>query len=208
MGDFLHQATSPGFWLAFFQIVLIDVTLASDNAVAIGMAAANLPPPKRRQAIIIGLAGAVLLLGTLAFFATHLLKVGGGGLLLAGGLLLLLVGWQMWRDLRAGEASKHKHHGKQQPASLGKALSLILIADISTSLDNVLAVAGVARDQPPWLLFLGLAISIGLTGLAAMGVAKFMQKWPWLGYVGLVVVLYVALHMMWDGAEQLHLIHI
>ena len=213
MGDFLssvHEVLSGSFLAAFVQIVLIDVTLASDNAVAIGMAASGLPTQQRHQAIVLGLGVAMALLATMAFFAIQLLKAGGGGLLMAGGALLLLVGWQMWRDLRG----QKKHHTAgatgetHKPKTLMKALTMILVADLSTSLDNVLAVAGVARDQPPWLLFLGLFISIALTGLAAVGVAKVMHRWPWIGYVGLVIVVYVALHMAWDGAEQLHLIRV
>jgi len=192
-------------WAAFVQIVLIDVTLASDNAVAVGMAASGLPKRQRHLAIVLGLAGAVVLLCGLALFAINLLKVGGGGLVLGGGALLLLVAWQMWSDLRksrhhAGEASDKPH----EPKTLLRALVLIFIADMSTSLDNVLAVAGVARNQPDWLLFGGLALSVALTGFAAVGVARLLHRWPWIGYIGLVVVLYVAGHMVFDGAEALH----
>jgi YjbE family integral membrane protein len=159
------------------------------------------------MAIMLGLTGSVALLCVLAFFAVGLLKAGGGGLLIGGGLLLLLVGWQMWRDLRA--RGRHPEGTEPaQPKTLLRALSLIFVADISTSLDNVLAIAGVARDQPPWLLFLGLALSIALTGLAAAGVARVLHRWPWIGYVGLLVVLLVSLHMMWDGATELRLIRI
>jgi YjbE family integral membrane protein len=196
-------------WAAFVQILLIDLTLASDNAVAVGMAASGLPQPQRRQAITLGLGGAVVLLCTLAFFAIRLLKSGGGGLVLGGGILLLLVSWQMWRDLRAHHHG-HRHHPLEahetrphEHKTLFRALSLIFIADVSTSLDNVLAVAGVARNQPPWLLFLGLAISIGLTGFAAAWVARLLHRWPWIGYIGLVVVIYVAGKMIWDGAVDL-----
>jgi len=192
------------FWAAFVQIVLIDVTLASDNAVAVGMAASGLPRKQRHLAIVLGLSGAVVLLCGLAFFAIRLLKAGGGGLVLAGGLLLLLVSWQMWKDLRARH---HGHHGAadkpHEHKTLFRALTLIFIADMSTSLDNVLAVAGVARNQPAWLLFGGLALSVALTGFAAVGVARLLHRWPWIGYIGLVVVLFVAAHMMWDGAEAM-----
>jgi YjbE family integral membrane protein len=203
---------------ALVQIVLIDVTLASDNAVAVGMAASGLPTQKRRMAITLGLGGAVVLLCVLAFFAIRLLKAGGGGLLIGGGLLLLLVGWQMWRDLRKHN-HKHKHseteaHGeREEPAphqhkTLLRALSLIFMADISTSLDNVLAIAGVARGQPGWLLFLGLALSIAMTGFAAAAVARLLHRWPWIGYIGLAVVVFVAVHMMWDGAVELRLVRV
>jgi YjbE family integral membrane protein len=203
----LHSALdglqSGSFWAALAQIVLIDLTLASDNAVAVGMAATGLPKKQRHLAIVLGLSGAVVLLCVMAVFAIKLLKAGGGGLVLGGGILLLLVGYQMFRDLRAQD----KHHAASdkppEHKTLMRALTLIFVADMSTSLDNVLAVAGVARDQPEWLLFAGLALSVALTGLAAVGVAKLLHRWPWIGYIGLVVVLYVAAKMVWDGAETL-----
>ena len=209
----LHSAfdslQSGGFWAALFQIVLIDLTLASDNAIAVGMAATGLPRKQRHLAIVLGLSGAVVLLCVMAVLAIKLLKAGGGGLVLGGGVLLLLVGFQMWRDLRVQD---HKHHRAQEKPpehkTLLRALSLIFVADMSTSLDNVLAVAGVARDQPEWLLFAGLALSVALTGFAAVGVAKLLHRWPWIGYIGLVVVLYVAAKMVWDGAETLKWIRI
>jgi YjbE family integral membrane protein len=198
-----------GFWAAFAQIVLIDMTLAGDNAVAVGMAATGLPNKQRHLAIVLGLSGAVVLLCVMAVFAIKLLKAGGGGLVLGGGILLLLVGFQMWRDLRAHdhrhpEASDRPH----EPKTLLRALSLIFVADMSTSLDNVLAVAGVARNQPDWLLFAGLGLSVALTGFAAVGVAKLLHRWPWIGYIGLIVVVYVAAKMVWDGAETMKWISI
>ncbi len=207
----LHNAFAglqwASFWAAFVQIVLIDLTLALFNAVAVGMAATGLPQRQRHLAVVLGLSGAVVLLCVMAVFAIKLLKSGGGGLVLGGGLLLMLVGFQMWRDLRAQD----HHHGPDKPhedKTLLKALTLIFVADISTSLDNVLAVAGVARNQPEWLLFAGLALSVALTGFAAVGVAKLMHRRPWIGYIGLVVVLYVAAKMVWDGAEALKWIRI
>jgi YjbE family integral membrane protein len=195
------QLAWSGMLGTLFQVVLIDLTLASDNAVAVGMAASGLPQPQRRQAIMLGLGGAVLMLCGLAFFAIQLLKSGGGGLVLGGGVLLLLICWQMWKDLRAH--GKSTPAARQVPKTLLRALTQIFIADISTSMDNVLAVAGVVRNQPPWMLFLGLGLSVVLTGFAAAWVARLMQRWPWIGYIGLVVVLFVAGHMMFDGAEQL-----
>ena len=150
---------------------------------------------------MLGLGGAVVLLCVLAFFAVQLLEAGGGGLVLGGGLLLLLVSWQMWRDLRAARNVRAEdERTAKKPKTLMRALSLIFIADISTSLDNVLAVAGAARDQPAWVLFVGLALSVALTGFAAVGVARLLHRWPWLGYIGLAVVLFVAGGMLWDGA--------
>ncbi|HEY2179754.1 MAG TPA: YjbE family putative metal transport protein [Caulobacteraceae bacterium] len=201
LSDLFHF-TQGGLVAALIQVVLIDLTLASDNAVAVGMAASGLPQPQRRQAIMLGLGGAIIMLCGMAFFAIKLLKAGGGGLVLGGGLLLLLISWQMWRDLRAHDA-KAKTAAHRAPKTLLRALTQIFIADISTSMDNVLAVAGVVRDQPPWTLFLGLALSVVLTGFAAAWVARLMGRWPWIGYIGLVVVLFVAGHMIWDGAVEL-----
>jgi YjbE family integral membrane protein len=199
----VHWASLAG---AFVQVTLIDLTLASDNAVAVGMAASGLPQPQRRNAIMLGLGGAVVLLCGLAFFAVKLLQAGGGGLVLGGGLLLLLICWQMWKDLRRRHLV-HDHRGGAhlQHKTLLRALTQIFIADISTSLDNVLAVAGVVRDQPPWVLFAGLALSVVMTGFAAAWVARLLHRWPWIGYIGLVVVLFVAGHMLWDGAAELGL---
>jgi YjbE family integral membrane protein len=198
------ETTHAGLIGALIEVTLIDLTLASDNAVAVGMAAAGLPKPQRHYAIALGLGLSVVLLCTLAFFAVHLLEAGGGGLVIGGGLLLLLVSWQMWRDLRAArEGAAAEAKAAQKPKTLGRALTLIFIADISTSLDNVLAVAGAVRGQPAWVLFVGLALSVALTGLAALGVAKVLHRWPWLGYIGLVVVLFVAGGMLYDGAREL-----
>ena len=199
--DLSHLAQG-GLLAALFQVALIDLTLASDNAIAVGMAASGLPHRQRRQAIILGLGGAIVMLCGMAFFAVKLLKSGGGGLVLGGGLLLLLISWQMWKDLRGhGQAAASAE--PRRPKTLLRALTQIFIADISTSMDNVLAVAGVVRDQPPWTLFLGLALSVVLTGFAAGWVAKLMQRWPWIGYIGLIVVLFVAGRMVWDGVVQL-----
>lgn len=184
---------------ALFQVVMIDLTLAGDNAVAVGLAAAGLPPARRRQAIFLGLAGAAAMLCGFALVAVKLLEI--LGLLLAGGLLLLWVCWRMWRDLRAGRTSSA--HGPAGSAkTLTQALIQIFIADLSMSLDNVLAVAGAARTQPAALVF-GLLLSITLTGLAASAIARFLRRAPWLGYLGLAIVVFVACHMIWDGAAQI-----
>jgi len=189
---------------AFAQVVLIDLTLASDNAIAIGMAASGLPPPQRRQAIVLGLGAAVVLICGLAFFAVKLLKAGGPGLVLAGGLLLLLICWQLWRDLRARARGEDHTATPRKRKTLTGALIQIFIADVSTSLDNVLAVAGVVRDQPPWVLFAGLGLSVVLTGFAATLVSKLLQRLPWIGYIGLAIVLFVSGRMIWDGIVELH----
>jgi YjbE family integral membrane protein len=183
---------------ALFQVVMIDLTLAGDNAVAVGLAAAGLPPDNRRRAIFLGLAGSAVMLCGFALIAARLLQI--IGLLLAGGLLLLWVCWRMWRDLRAEQEKRHPHapHAK----TLRQALTQIFIADLSMSLDNVLAVAGAARAHPGALVF-GLLLSITLTGLAASAIARLMKRAPWIGYIGLAIVIFVAGHMIWDGAHQI-----
>lgn len=200
----LGSAHGAGLIGALIEVALIDLTLASDNAIAVGMAASGLPRPQRHYAIGLGLFGAVVLLCVLGFFAVHLLEMGGGGLILAGGVLLLLVSWQMFRDLRAGhDIREAEDRAAKKPKTMLRALTLIFVANMSTSLDNVLAVAGAARGQPAWVLFGGLALSVALTGFAAVGVARLMHRWPWLGYIGLAVVVFVAGSMLWDGAHEL-----
>ncbi|HEY2357648.1 MAG TPA: TerC family protein [Phenylobacterium sp.] len=210
-----QELFTAGAVAAFFQVVLIDLALAGDNAVAVGMAAAGLPEHQRKKAIVLGLAGAVVMLITFALITTKLLQV--VGLLVAGGCLLLWVCWKMWRDLREqgredsaeGEAALEAATGVAigglarrvaKPKTLRQALVQILIADLAMSLDNVLAVAGAAR-QHPWVLIGGLMLSITLTGLAASWIARLLHRFRWIGYFGLVIVLYVALHMIWEGGR-------
>jgi YjbE family integral membrane protein len=211
----LIPADIAGPIMAFLQVVMIDLVLAGDNAVAVGMAAAGLPDKDRRKAILFGLAGAVVMLICFALVAVQLLKI--VGLLLAGGLLLLWVCWKMWQDLQAphlaeeieGEAALEDAVGmshnvpahKGKPKTLMSALITILVADISMSLDNVLAVAGAAREHPAVLVF-GLGLSVTLMGVAATWIAKILITRRWLGYVGLVIVFFVALNMIWEGHRQ------
>ncbi len=193
------QAAAVG---ALFQVLMIDLVLAGDNAVAVGLAAGRLPSAERRKVILLGLAAAVVLRIGFALITTQLLAV--IGLLLAGGILLLWVCWKMWRELRAGDreaAGGASAHANIKPAqNFRDAFLQILIADVSMSLDNVLAVAGAAREHPAVLVF-GLLLSIGLMGLAANWIAKLLNRFRWIGYLGLLIVLYVALHMMWEGAR-------
>jgi YjbE family integral membrane protein len=191
----------------FFQVLMIDLVLAGDNAIAVGMAAAGLPSDQRRKVILLGLGAAMAMRIGFALITTQLLNV--IGLLLGGGLLLLWVCWKMYRDLALQPAQHALPAGPQPAASLapaqGKTLRgaflTILAADLSMSLDNVLAVAGAARDEPVALVF-GLALSVALMGLAATGIANVLNRHRWIGYVGLLVVLYVALHMMWEGHRE------
>ncbi|WP_394761969.1 YjbE family putative metal transport protein [Phenylobacterium sp.] len=210
----MSHLVSAGAFAAFFQVVLIDLALAGDNAVAVGMAAAGLPERQRRKAIVLGLGAAVVMLIGFALITTQLLRV--VGLLLAGGLLLLWVGWRMWRDLRdhgeehaegeeaLGDATgvdiAAKPRRRPKPTTLRTALIQILMADLAMSLDNVLAVAGAAR-QHPWVLVGGLTLSITLTGFAASFIAKLLNRFRWIGYIGLAMIIFVACHMIWDGTR-------
>lgn len=211
--ELVSQLTALG------QVLLMDLVLAGDNAVAVGLAAAALPQDQRKKAILVGLAAAVVMRIGFALITVQLLAL--VGLLLAGGLLLLWVCWKMWRELR--EQATHdqaeaeaelqlalsiEHGTGPSPEELGvkrksfgAALVQIMIADITMSLDNVLAVAGAAHEHP-WIMVFGLILSIALMGVAATYIAKLLHRFRWIGYVGLVVVLYVALHMIWDGARQ------
>jgi len=201
---------SPAALSALFQVLMIDLVLAGDNAVAVGLAAGGLPPEQRRKAIFWGLAAAVVTRIGFALITTQLLGI--VGLLFAGGLLLLWVCWKMWRELRDqavhDEAAAHAAmdndattEPKVKPKTFKDALLQILIADVSMSLDNVLAVAGAAREHPAVLVF-GLLLSIALMGVAAHAIARLLHRYRWIGFIGLAIVLYVALHMMWQGARD------
>ncbi|MBO9558422.1 MAG: TerC family protein [Caulobacter sp.] len=197
-----------GPFAAFLSVLMIDLVLAGDNAVAVGLAAGGLPAKDRKKVILYGLGAAVVLRISFALITTWLLGV--IGLLLAGGILLLWVCWKMWRELR--EQITHDQANAQacldddpatepvaiQPKSFRQAFLQVLIADVSMSLDNVLAVAGAAREHPAILVF-GLLLSIILMGVAANAIAKLLHKHRWIGFIGLAIVLYVAAHMIWEG---------
>jgi YjbE family integral membrane protein len=177
---------------ALLQVVLIDLTLAGDNAVVVGLAVTGLPTRQRRLAILIGVGGAAVL--RIGFGAVTLQLLQIVGLLLAGGLLLLWVCWKMYRELRR---PAHGVHAKG-PASLRDAIVQIVLADISMSLDNVLAVAGAAEGHL-WVLATGLALSVVLMGVAANLVARLLERYRWIAWIGLLIVLFVALRLIWDG---------
>ncbi len=205
--------------IALLQVILIDITLAGDNAVVIGTVAARVPPADQRKVIFWGLAAAVVLRIGLATIAVKLLAI--LGLAIAGGILLLWVAWRLYRDLREGKEEKagmkaiahaesklgDSHlghaHGSQaaRRAALKAAIVSVMVADLSMSLDNVLAVAGAARDHI-WVLVVGLLLSIALTGVAATYIAKLLHRFPWVTYAGLAIVVYVALNMIWHGWAQ------
>ena len=196
---------------ALFQVVMIDLVLAGDNAIVIALAAAGLPEDHRKKAILAGILAATALRIGFASITVQLLQI--IGLLLAGGILLLWVCWKMWRELQASHAHQAKFQnlsaastidaastaGRQK--TLGQAIWQITIADVSMSLDNVLAVAGAAREHPVILIF-GLGLSIALMGFAASFIARLLEKHRWVAYVGLLIILYVAFDMSYRGALE------
>lgn len=206
---------------ALFTVIVIDLVLAGDNAIVVGMAASGLPEELRRKAIIIGIAAAALLRIVFALFTTQLLDI--IGLMLVGGLLLLWVCWKLWREMRHGgpaaeargaDALDGQIDGKLgdvpvggpvvaagTPKTFRQALTQIVIADVSMSLDNVLAVAGTARDHL-WVLVVGLALSVALMGVAATVIAQLLRRYPWISYVGLALIAWVAVMMIWDGGWE------
>ncbi|MBN8873410.1 MAG: YjbE family putative metal transport protein [Rhodospirillales bacterium] len=181
---------------ALLQVVLIDVALAGDNAVVVGLAVAGLPERQRRSAVLLGVAGATVIRIGLGLVALELLAI--IGLLLAGGLLLLWVCWRMFRELRDPH-DPTVETGKTK--TLGQAMLQIILADVSMSLDNVLAVAGAAEGHP-WVLGVGLLLSVVLMGVAANFIARLLQRQRWIAWVGLAIVLYVAVKMVWEGAFE------
>ncbi len=211
----MTELLTPEALTVLLQVVMIDLVLAGDNAIVIGLAAAGLPQDQRAKAIVIGIIAATVLRILFAAMTTQLLKI--VGLLFAGGLLLLWVCWKMWRELRTSTAEEMEAaealtgidinadgtiaaHAPRK--TFGQAAGQIIVADVSMSLDNVLAVAGAAREHPVLLIF-GLALSIALMGVAASFIAQLLQKHRWIAYVGLAVILYVALEMIYRGAFEL-----
>ncbi|AOF94008.1 TerC family protein [Sinorhizobium sp. RAC02] len=185
---------------ALLQVIAIDLVLAGDNAVVIGLAAAGLPPEQRKKAILVGILAATILRIAFATVAVHLLAI--IGLLLAGGLLLLWVCWKMWRELRTahGDYDAALAEGASRKTFF-QAATQIVVADVSMSLDNVLAVAGAAREHPS-VLVVGLALSIALMGIAANLIARLLTRHRWIAYVGLAIILYVSLDMIYRGALE------
>jgi YjbE family integral membrane protein len=194
MAYWLHDALSLGLIMA--QVLLIDLVLAGDNAVVIGMAVNGLPPAQRRTAILAGIAGATVIRIGFALVAVKMLAL--IGLTLAGGVLLLWVVWKSARELKKTEAG---HDSAPPTGRLRTAIWRIVVADVSMSLDNVLAVAGAAHGHPA-VLALGLLVSVALMGVAATLVARLLTRLPWLAWVGLAIVLYVSLSMIWQGSFQ------
>ncbi len=195
--------TEPAAFAAFLQVLMIDLVLAGDNAIVVGALAAGLPAEQRRKVILIGVLAALVLRIGFALIVTQLLQI--IGLILVGGLLLLWVAWRMWRELRHGaeshgspEIAGDENSGLRPAKSFAGAAWAVAVADVSMSLDNVLAVAGAARDHPG-ILIVGLVFAVALMGLAANVIARYIERYRWIAYIGLAVILWVAVKMIYDG---------
>ena len=201
--------TEPAAFTAFIQVLLIDLVLAGDNAIVVGALAAGLPADQRRKVILIGVGAALVLRIGFALVVQQLLGI--VGLVLAGGILLLWVAWRMWRDIRGGhgesagspEIAGDEDSGLRPAKTFAAAAWGVAIADVSMSLDNVLAVAGAAREHPG-ILIVGLIFAVAMMGVAANIIAKYIERYRWIAWVGLLVILYVAIKMIWDGWHDVH----
>jgi YjbE family integral membrane protein len=207
--DFISMAELT----ALANVILVDLVLAGDNAIVVGIAVAGLPVHQRWRVMVFGIAAATILRIVFASVTVQLLEI--IGLLLAGGLLLLWVCWKMWRELRAGSLvdMSMSHAPREVTAenvgvaappqkTMRQAVTQIIVADVSMSLDNVLAVAGIAREHA-WVLIFGLVLSVAFMGLAAGVIARLLARFHWIAYVGLAIIFYVALRMIYDGALEL-----
>jgi YjbE family integral membrane protein len=193
---------------ALLSVVIVDVVLAGDNAIVVGMAAAGLPIERRRRVIVLGIAAATILRILLAYFAVQLLAI--IGMTLAGGVLLLWVSWKMYREFREMRVAEQaaaaadgccQHQVGIRQKSSGQALTRIVLADVSMSLDNVLAVAGIARDHFELLAF-GLVLSVALMGVASTYIARLLDRHFWISWVGLGIITFVALRLIWEGSAE------
>ncbi len=200
--DFSKLNTAEA-WVVFGQVLMIDIMLAGDNAIVVGALAAGLPPDQRRKVILIGIIAALVLRIAFALVVTQLMQI--VGLTFAGGLLLLWVSWKMWRELRhsgqsggSPEVSGDEDSGLRPAKSFAAAAWAVAVADVSMSLDNVLAVAGAAREHPG-ILIIGLLLAVALMGVAANILAKYIERYRWIAWVGLLVIVYVAGKMVYEG---------
>ena len=196
---------------ALLQVILVDLVLAGDNAIVIAIVVAGFAPKERARLLMLGVVAATIVRILFALVATELLKI--VGLMLAGGLLLLWVCWKLWRELEQQRAARRRDsanaanegHGDAPapaPKSMRDAITQIVIADVSMSLDNVIAVAGIARDNT-WVLVVGLVLSIAFMAFAATFIARLLSKHHWIAYIGLIIIVYVAGTLIWDGSESL-----
>jgi len=209
--DLFNPDLAVANFTSFFSVVLIDLALAGDNAVAVGLAAAALPAVQQRRAIFWGIVIALFLRIVFATVTSQLLDI--KGLLLVGGLLLFWVAWRMWSDLKAHQpvmvgdpvAGEHAAEaiaaGGKAPKTFGSALLTIIIADVSMSLDNVLAVAAVSRHNEV-IMWFGLILSVLLMGVAASIIARVINKYQWIAYVGVAIILFAGTRMIWEDGHN------
>src|SRR5881392_3964447 len=200
----LASFLTPAAIAALIEILMIDIVLAGDNAIVVGALAAGLPADQRRKVILIGVLAALVLRIAFALVVSQLLQI--VGLVLAGGILLLWVAWRMYREIRhkdestgSDEIAGDEHSGLRPAKTFASAAWGVALADVSMSLDNVLAVAGAAKEHP-WVLVFGLILSVILMGVAANVIARYIDRYKWIAWVGLVVILWVALKMIYEGA--------
>lgn len=205
--DFSKLDTAAA-WVVFGQVLMIDIMLAGDNAIVVGALAAGLPPDQRRKVILIGILAALVLRIAFALVVTQLMQI--VGLTFAGGLLLLWVSWKMWRELRhsgqshgSPEVEGDEGSGLRPARSFASAAWAVAVADVSMSLDNVLAVAGAAREHPG-ILIIGLLLAVALMGVAANILAKYIERYRWIAWIGLAVIVYVAGKMIYEGYVDPH----
>jgi YjbE family integral membrane protein len=205
--DWTSIFSSSGM-VALLEVLMIDIVLAGDNAIVVGALAAGLPEAQRKKVILIGVAAALVLRVAFALMVSQLLGI--TGLVLAGGLLLLWVGWRMYRELRhaphnpgSTEIDGDERSGLAPAKSFASAAWAVALADVSMSLDNVLAVAGAARDHPE-IMVIGLIMAVALMGVAANFIAKYIERYRWIAWIGLAVILWVAGKMIWDGWHDVH----
>jgi YjbE family integral membrane protein len=202
VADF-SNITEPAALAAFGSVLMIDLVLAGDNAIVVGALAAGLPADQRKKVILIGIGAALVLRIAFALVVTWLMGI--VGLIFAGGLLLLWVSWKFWREIRAGshspgseEIAGDERSGLKSARSFAGAAWAVAVADVSMSLDNVLAVAGAAREHPG-ILIVGLLLSVVLMGVAANFIARIIERYRWIAYVGLAVIVLVAFKMIYEG---------
>jgi YjbE family integral membrane protein len=203
--------STPEAWSALGMVILIDLALAGDNAIVVGALAAGLPPAERKRVILIGVIAALVLRVAFALVVNQLLRI--VGLQLAGGLLLMWVAWKMYREVAAGHSTDTPSddgtvleggvvEGGGAPAkSFWSAAWAVAVADVSMSLDNVLAVAGAAKDHPEIMVF-GLVLSIAMMGIAANIIARYIERYRWIAWIGVLVIVYVAIKMVWEGGGE------
>jgi len=199
----LASLFTTGGMAALTEVLLIDLVLAGDNAIVVGALAAGLPAAQRKKVILIGIGAALVLRILFALAVTQLLQI--VGLILAGGLLLLWVAWKMYRELRRQQSSPgcdeiegDERSGLRPARSFAAAAWAVALADVSMSLDNVLGVAGAAREHP-WVLVAGLILSVAMMGIAANFIAKYIERYRWIAWIGLGVIVWVAARMIYDG---------